>query len=47
MKELKKLNNLTISKDVYKKRIKETEKLYDSLTEKNIVKIKPENIICI
>ena len=47
MKDLKKLNNLTISKDVYKKRIKETEKLYDSLTEKNIIKIKPENIICV
>ena len=25
----------------------ETEKLYDSLNEKNIIKIKPENIICI
>jgi len=47
MKELKRLDNLTISKDVYKKRIKKTEKLYDSLSEKNIVKIKPENITCI
>jgi len=46
MEELKRLNNLTISKDVYKKRIRETEKLYDPLTAKNIIKIKPENIVC-
>jgi hypothetical protein len=46
MEKLKELNNLTISKDVYKKRIKETEKLYDPFSAKNIIKIKPENIIC-
>jgi len=46
MEELKELNNLTISKEVYKKRIKETEKLYDPFSAENIIKIKPENIIC-
>ena len=40
------VNNLTISKDTYKKRIKETEKLYDPFSAENIIKIKPENIIC-
>ncbi len=47
IKNLKKTENLTISKNVYKKRIEDVEKIYNKINSSKIKKIKLEEIFCI
>ena len=47
LKNLKKTENLTIPKNVYKKRIEDVENIYNKINSSKIKKIKLEEIFCI